>query len=133
MFEKHDQLIMEVSIQYLVNAMENFLKSHPDEIGFVTDEASAEAFVLNFLKQSKIVFFFEENETEEDSIADDLLTYCRDMASRLVLSLIFDRCEKEEDPVGMRGIRRIMIPYFLNRKQKVQDSKVNKKRDFLSE
>ena len=131
MFEKHDQLIMEVSTQYIVNAMDNFLKSHPDEIDSVIDEASAEAFVLNFLKLSKIAFFFEENENVEDSTADNLLTYCRDMASRLVLSLIFDRCEKEEDPVGIQGMRRIMIPYFLNRKQKVQDSKVIY-RDFLS-
>ena len=131
MFEKHDQLFMEVSIQYLVNAMDNFHKNHPDEIDFVTDETSAEAFVLSFLKQSKIAFFFEENVIVEDVTADDLLTYCRDLASRLVISLIFDRCEKEEDPVGMRGVRRIMIPYFLNRKQKVQDSKVS--RNVLSE
>ena len=56
--------------------------------------------------------------------ADDLITYARDMVSRLIISLMFDRFEKEEDPVGLRGIRRIMIPYFLNRKNKVQDSKV---------
>ena len=124
MFEKHDQMIMEVSTQYLMNAMRNFVKRHPEAINHVMDEGSAEAFVLCFLEESKIAFFYQKNGIEEDKNADDLLTYCRDMASRLVISLIFDRCEKEEDPVGMRAIRRIMIPYFLNRKTKVQDSKV---------
>ena len=117
---------MEVSAQYLVNAMHNYEKHNPEAFKKVVDEKSAEQFVLDFLKYSKIVYHFEMDGVKEDEKADDLLTYCRDMASRLVLSLVFDRCEKEEDPVGMRGIRRAMIPYFLNRKQKVQDSKVGK-------
>ena len=124
MFERHDQLIMEVSTQYLINAMNNFEKKNPDAIKLVVNEKTAEEFVLHFLKYSKIGFYFEKGGTKEDGKADDLITYCRDMCSRLVLSLTFDRCEREEDPVGMRGIRRIMIPYFLNRKPKVQDSKV---------
>ena len=124
MFEKHDQLVMEVATQYLMNAMQNYEKNNPEAIKEVVDEETAELFVLNFLKYSKIVFHFEKGGMQEDKTADDLLTYCRDMSSRLVLSLIFDRCEREEDPIGMRGIRRILIPYFLNRKKKVQDSKV---------
>ena len=145
MFEKHDQLIMEVSTQYLINAMTNFEKKHPEALKSVTDGASAEAFVLYFLEESEISFYFKKTEVEEDKKAgshgveedkkgdeprievkkaDDLITYARDMVSRLIISLIFDRFEKEEDPVGLRGIRRIMIPYFLNRKNKVQDSKV---------
>ena len=88
------------------------------------NEESAEALVLQFLEYSKIEFIFKKDGIQEDKKADDLITYSRDMVSRLVLSLTFDRCEKEEDPVGMRGIRRIMIPYFLNRKPVVQDSKV---------
>ena len=134
MFEKHDQLIMEVSTQYLINAMTNFEKKHPEALNSVTDGASAEAFVLYFLEESEINFYFKKTEVEEDKKgdepgvevkkADDLITYARDMVSRLIISLMFDRFEKEEDPVGLRGIRRIMIPYFLNRKNKVQDSKV---------
>ena len=132
MFEKHDQLIMEESTQYLINAMTNFEKKHPEALKSVTDGASAEAFVLYFLEESEINFYFKKTEVEEDKKgdepgvevkkADDLITYARDMVSRLIISLIFDRFEKEEDPVG--GIRRIMIPDFLNRKIKVQDSKV---------
>ena len=115
---------MEVSTQYLMNAMQNFEKENPEAIKSVCNEESAEALVLQFLEYSKIEFIFKKDGIQEDKKADDLITYSRDMVSRLVLSLTFDRCEKEEDPVGMRGIRRIMIPYFLNRKSVVQDSKV---------
>ena len=115
---------MEVSTQYLMNAMQNFEKENPEAIKSVCNEESAEALVLQFLEYSKIEFIFKKDGIQEDKKADDLITYSRDMVSRLVLSLTFDRCEKEEDPVGMRGIRRIMIPYFLNHKPVVQDSKV---------
>ena len=123
MFKKHDQLITEISTQYLTNALENYMILHPEAISQVQNKESAEQFVLEFLKSSRIEFFFHLNRTEDEK-ADDLLNYCRDMCSRLVLSLAIDRCEKEEDPLGMRAIRRIMISYFLNRKCKVQDSKV---------
>ena len=111
MFEKHDQLITVISTQYLTNALENYI-IYPEAIDQVQNK---------FLQSSKIEFYFHVNRSE-DKKADDLLNYCRDMCSRLVLSLVIDRCEKEEDPLGMRAIRRIMISYFLNRKSKVQDS-----------
>ena len=123
MFEKHDQLIMEVATQYLLNAYENYLILKPESLQQVKCQQTAEKFVLDFLKSSRIDLYFQETRAEDEQ-ADDLLTYCRDMCSRLVLSLVIDRCEKHEDPLGMRAIRRIMIPYFLNRKSKVQDSKV---------
>jgi hypothetical protein len=122
-YEKHDQLITEVSTQYLINALENYLIVNPESLAGVQSQQSAEEFVLEFLKSSKIEFYFQVNRSEDTS-ADDWLTYCRDMCSRLVLSLVIDRCEKECDPLGLRAIRRIMISYFLNRKNKVQDSKV---------
>ena len=115
---------MNVATQYLVNALENYLTSNSAALLLVDSERSAEDFVLNFLTFSKIEFFFHVGRTE-DKTADDLKTYARDMCSRLVLSLIIDRTEKQEDPLGLRGIRRIMIPYFLNRKSQVQDSKVS--------
>ena len=114
----------EVATQYLSNAFENFLLQNPDSLLLVESQKSAEDFVLSFLKISKIEFYFDSNRSEDED-GDDLQTYCRDMCSRLVLSLIIDRCEKHEDPIGLRAIRRMMIPYFLNRKNKVQDSKVS--------
>ena len=140
MFEKHDQvsfikilkyvlyisysqLIMEVGTQYLINAFQNHIKQYPDTLAEVNSEESAEIFVLNFLESSKIEFYYKEDRAEDEG-ADDQITYCRDMASRLLLSLAIDRCEKHCDPLRLRALRRIMMLYFLNRKCKVQDSKV---------
>ena len=54
MFEKHDQLVMEVATQYLMNAMQNYEKNNPEAIKEVVDEETAELFVLNFLKYSNL-------------------------------------------------------------------------------
>ena len=122
-FEKHDQLFTELGTQYLINAFENYLSRFPDCLLVVNSNQTAQKLVLEFLKDSKIEFYFSLSRAE-DPKADDLRTYCRDLVSRLVLSLLIDRCEKAEDPLGLRAIRRILIPYFLNRKSQVQDSKV---------
>ena len=81
MFEKHDQLITEVATQYLTNAFENYLKQHPQALAQVTSQKKAEDFILDFLKISKIEFFYQLNRSEDEK-ADDLRTYCRDMCSR---------------------------------------------------
>ena len=109
--------------QYLVDAFKNHIKQFPDAMTKVNSDQTAETFVLEFLKASKIEFYYESDRCEDET-DDDFLTYCRDMVSRLLLSLAIDRCEKECDPLGLRAIRRIMTLYFLNRKCKVQDSKV---------
>ena len=123
-FEKHDQLFTELGTQYLVNAFVNYMLRHPSCLLQVSSSETAQKLVLDFLKASKIEFYFQLNRSEDEN-SDDLLTYCRDFCSRLVLSLVIDRCEKAEDPLGLRAIRRILIPYFLNRKSQVQDSKVS--------
>ena len=53
---------------------------------------------------------------------DDMFDYCKEMVERYLLSLVFDVCEEESDAVGLRALRRVMIPYFLAQKPK-QDSK----------
>ena len=51
------------------------------------------------------------------------MSYCRDLCSRTVLSLVSDKLEEECDALGLQAFRISMIIYFLNRKQNVQDSK----------
>ena len=75
-FEKHDQLFMNVATEYLINALKNYLQLNPASLLRVDSEESAESFVLEFLKASKIEFLFHVNR-EEDDEADDLITYCR--------------------------------------------------------
>ena len=59
----------------------------------------------------------------DPEIFDDLLTYCQDLCSRTVLSVVEDKLEEESDALGLQAWRVSMIIYFLNRKQEVQDSK----------
>ena len=54
---------------------------------------------------------------------DDMFIYCRDMVTRLCLSLVFDICEEEGDAEGLRALRRIMVGYFLAKKPERMDSK----------
>ena len=66
---------------------------------------------------------FDPSNTEELDKFDDVLTYCKDLAGRTVLSLVTDKLESEGDALGLRSLRIVMISYFLNRKQDKQDSK----------
>ena len=121
-FEVHDQYITELGLQFLVNAFENFLEANGDTLE-ITNETEAEQLILDFLEQSGIKYYFEPENVEEKDRFDDLLSYCQDLCSRTVLSIVSDKLEEECDAEGLRGFRISMILYFLNRKQDVQDSK----------
>ena len=121
-FEIHDQFINEIGIHFITNAFKNYLINNSDKIR-VTDSAEAEKLILDFLDQSEIKYSFDSNNVEEVDKFDDLLTYCKDLAARTVLSLVIDKMEGEGDALGLRGFRVAMICYFLNRKQNRQDSK----------
>ena len=45
------------------------------------------------------------------------------MVTRFLLSLAFDHCEEEGDAEGLRGLRRVMVGYFLAKKPERLDSK----------
>ena len=81
--------------------------------------------VLDLLDKSDIKYFFDQKATNENTSFkhDDLLTYCKDLSSRAIHSLIIDKLEEENDALGLRALRITMIVYFLNRKTTVQDSK----------
>ena len=52
-----------------------------------------------------------------------MMSSCKDTAGRTVVSLVLDSVEHEGDGLGLRAVRTVMIPYFLNRKENIQDSK----------
>ena len=90
-FELHDQFINELGIQYLVNAFKNYIENKSDSFS-VTDSDKAETLILNFLDECEIRYFFDPAGTvEEADKFDDLLTYCKDLCGRTVLSLVTDK------------------------------------------
>ena len=113
---------MELGLQFLSIAFENFLETNGDAID-IQNEADAEQLILDFLAKYEIKFFYDPDNCEEEDKYDDLLSYAKDLCSRTVLSVIFDKLEEESDAFGLRAFRISMIIYFLNRKQEIQDSK----------
>ena len=57
----------------------------------VRDSEGAQNVILDFLKQSDIKFFYDPEDTQENSKFDDLLSYGKDLCSRTVLSVTLDK------------------------------------------
>ena len=89
-FELHDQFINELGIQFISNAFKNFLETNSDTIS-ITDSAGAQKLILDFLDQNEIRFMFDSKNVEEHDKFDDLLSYCKDLAGRTILSLVTDK------------------------------------------
>ena len=121
-FEIHDQYITELGVQFLVNAFQNYMEQNSDSL-HITTKAEAENMILDFLDKSDIKYIYDIKDAEERVKFDDLLSYCRDLCSRTVLSLVLDKMEGERDAQGLMVLKKTMISYFLNRKQNRQDSK----------
>ena len=89
-FEIHDQFITELGIQFLANAFKNFLKNKSESIN-VNNGTDAQQLILDFLDESDIKYVFDIENAEEKSKFDDLLSYCKDLCSRTVLSIVLDK------------------------------------------
>ena len=90
-FELHDQFINELGTQYLMNSFENYIKNNSDSFN-VTDSDSAIGLILDFLDKNEIRYFYDPTvDNEENDKFDDLLSYCKDLCGRTVLSLVTDK------------------------------------------
>ena len=120
-FEHHSQFCEDVGKELLVEAFNTFVKNvdHPTE----KSEEAAVKLILEFLKEMDIKYYYDPSNYEEKEVHDSMMSSCRDNAARTVVSLVLDAVEHEGDGKGLRAVRTVMIPYFLNRKVNVQDSK----------
>ena len=120
-FEAHSQFCEDIGKEMLIEAFKTYIKN-PD-CPIVKSETGSVNFMLGFLKYMKIDFFFDPNKEEDEEVFDDMEEACRDMASRTLISMVLKTVEHEADGLGLRAVRTVMIPYFLNRKEETQDSK----------
>ena len=120
MFELHDQFYMNVGTQFLLNGFQTFVEESDVNVSSHSFEV-CEKLVFGFIEHFGIKLFIDL-ECDAKEGFDDLMNYARDVCGRTILSLIFDKMEEEADSLGLRGLRIIMISYFLARKEK-QDSK----------
>ena len=113
-FEKHDQFVLDVGKEIIVNAFNTFLANSSKS--FSKDLAGATDMLLTFLSECDIKYYYDPNNFNEKQPFDDALSSCRSIASRTLLALIADTVVHESDGLGCRAIRTVMILYFLNKK-----------------
>ena len=122
-FERHDQFMLEVGKEMLINAFKTFMETNFCPVNKNIEET--QSLILRFLDHFDIKYFYDKENFDEKVFFDDCLSSCRDIAGRATLSLIADTVEKEGDGLGIRAVRKVMMMYMLNRKE-AQTSKYAK-------
>ena len=120
-FEYHNQFCDEVGKELLVEAFKTYIEEHEPPVA--KNEDSAVMFLLDFLEVMDIKYYYDPDNYEEERVHDDMMSSCKDNAGRTLVSLVLHAVEHEGDGLGLRALRTVLIPYMLNRKVEVQDSK----------
>ena len=120
-FECHSQFCEDIGTELLIEAFKTFLVKFEDHID--KTENGAVELIHKFLETMDIKFYYDPDNYEELNVHDDMMSSCKDNAGRTVISLVQNSVEHEGDGLGLRALRTVMIPYFLNRKEDLQDSK----------
>ena len=113
-FEKHDNFLLEIGKEILVNAFKTYMGNTREPI--LKTPEGAQKLILKFLNKTDIKYFFNPHDYDERDPYDDVLSACKSNASRTVMSLVADKVEHEGDGLGIRAVRMSMIFYFLNKK-----------------
>ena len=121
-YEHHAQFCDDIGKELLIEAFKTFVDDLEEDLTDKTEHSAVE-LILKFLKTMDIKFYYDHENFEETKKHDDMMSSCKDNASRTLLSLVLHSVEHEGDGLGLRAIRTVMIPYMLNRKEHIQDSK----------
>lgn len=101
----------------------NFIRSEGVHEAGVRTREEIHRLLRGMLARFGVQWFWDP--AFKDPLADrkcDLLMATRDQVIRLLLDLAFEACEKENDSLGLRALRRVVIPLFRN-KSKAATSK----------
>ena len=120
-YEYHAQFCEDIGKELLIEAFKTFVDENEDPITKTLE--GAVSLLVKFLKISDIKYHYDPDSVEEIKVHDDMMSSCKDNATRSLLSLVLSSVEHEADGLGLRAIRLVLIPYFLNKKSQIQDSK----------
>lgn len=122
-YERHHQHSEAWQTAQLLNMFDSYIKLKPGSLAGITSEKSAVLFIQEMLLHYGALWYWDPDylDPQADFRCDSFLA-SRDAVIRLVLDLTFQQCERENDAVGLRALRRVMIPVFLL-KSKAQTSK----------
>ena len=116
-YEKHHQHIQAWQTAQLLNMFDNFVKSKGIDLSKLKRKADVAQLILDMLLHYGCLWYWDPDYQDpmEERKCDDLFMMARDATIRLILDLGFRQCERENDAMGLRVLRRIMIPYFRNK------------------
>ena len=112
-FEFHDQFCLEIGTALLVEAFQTYMKLNSPSLP--KNAEGAKRAILDFLDVMDIKYVYDLSNYNEKDYFDDIMSACKDQASRTVISLVTDAIEHEGDGLGLQAVRTVMIPYFLNK------------------
>ena len=115
MYERTKQHHQAWQLPCLYNMYQNFVKSESLVEATVRTQADIERVLSNMFLKYGVQWYWDPSFV--DPLADhhcDLFKTARDQVIRLVLTLAFQSCEKENDALGLRALRRVFIPMFRN-------------------
>lgn len=122
-YERHHQHNEAWQTAQLLNLYDNYIKVKPGALAMIKSEETAVQFIQEMLLHFGALWYWDPDfhDPQLDFKCDSFLT-SREAVIRLTLDLTFQQCERENDAVGLRALRRVMIPVFLL-KSKAQTSK----------
>ena len=120
-YEKHIQFLETIGTECIIEAFRT-TKQLCTPVNSDSSFEAVKTFVFEVLSKAGIQLYFNPDE-DEPVYYDDVQNYCRNLSARTIISLVFTRLEHEGDATGLRAIRKLLIPYTLNRKHGIQDSK----------
>ena len=122
-YERHSQHLREWQTSLFLNLYDNYMMVNKTSMDAVVDSNTAEKFVLDMLLEAGALWYWNPNyDDPQKEFHCSLFRGSRDQVIRLCLGTVFRQSEKENDSVALRALRRVMVPYFLN-KSKSQTSK----------
>ena len=122
-YEKHHQHNQAWQTTLMINMFDNYVKCMGIDLGRVRRRAEVEHLILDMLHHFGAIWFWDPE--YQDPMKDrtcDMFMMARDQVIRLIIDLCFRQCERENDAMGLRMLRRIMIPYFRNKSREATSS-----------
>ena len=115
-YEKHHQHLKAWQTPQMLNMFDNYVKLFEIDLTKLRRRADVVQLILDMLYHFGCLWYWDpEYEDPMKERACDLFKMARDSTIRLILDMSFRQCERENDAVGLRILRRIMIPYFRNK------------------
>ena len=120
-YEEHIQFLEVIGTECIIEAFRS-LSTSCAPINSESSLDDVKRFIFEVFSKAGIQLYFNPEE-KPPSEFDDVMSYSQNLASRTIITLVMTTLEHEGDATGLRAIRKLLIPYMLNRNANIQNSK----------